>query len=61
MWRIRLPARLGLSILGFEIYGNEKDIIDPKSPTAQRLADEFNKRAEAETGWDRVKEIFKLE
>ena len=61
MWRIRSPARLGLSILGFELYANEKDIIDPKSPTAQRLADEFNKNVENETGWDRVKDIFKIE
>ena len=59
MWR-RIPARLGLTIFGVEIISNE-DIIDPSSPTAQKLAEQAKIAIEKETGWDRVKGIFEIE
>lgn len=60
MWRQKFPVRVALTLFGVEIIPNN-DIIDPKSPTAQRLAEEANKVAKLETGWDRVKAIFKKE
>lgn len=59
MWRT-IPARLGLTIFGVEIISNN-DIIDPSSPTAQKLAERANKVIEKETGWDRLKGIFRTE
>nr|SVE93942.1 EOG090X0FS6 [Scapholeberis mucronata] len=58
MWRLKLPVRVALTLFGVEIIPNN-DIIDPKSPTAQRLAEEANRIAKLETGWDRVKAIFR--
>jgi hypothetical protein len=60
MWRRKIPIRLGLSIFGVEILSNN-DIIDPTSPSAQKLAEEARRTAENETGWDRLKAIFKTE
>jgi hypothetical protein len=60
MWGRKIPARLGLTIFGVEITSNS-DIIDPTSPTAQKLAEEARKVIENETGWDRLKAIFQTE
>ncbi|XP_046446378.1 RPII140-upstream gene protein-like [Daphnia pulex] len=60
MWRRKIPIRLGLSIFGVEILSNN-DIIDPTSLSAQKLAEEARRTAENETGWDRLKAIFKTD
>ena len=60
MWRTRTPVRLGLTLFGFEIISNS-DIIDPTSPTAQKLAEQANRVLENETGWDRLKAMFQTE
>jgi len=60
MWRRKVPIQLGLTIFGVEIMSNN-DIIDPASPTAQKLAEEAKKETENETGWDRLRAIFQTE
>nr|SVE76083.1 EOG090X0FS6 [Daphnia hispanica] len=57
MWRRIVPVRLGLTIFGVEIISNN-DVIDPTSPTAQKLAEKANLHIQNETGWDRLKSIF---
>lgn len=60
MWRRKILAQWGLTIFGVEIITNN-DIIDPKSKTAQKLAEQAALAIEKETGWDRVMSIFELE
>ena len=60
MWRLKLPARFGLTILGVEIIP-ETDIIDPRSPAAIKLEEQSKMISQTETGWDRVKAIIKKE
>nr|SVE76708.1 EOG090X0FS6 [Daphnia longispina] len=60
MWRTRIPVRLGLTLFGFEIISNS-DIIDPTSPTAQKLAEQAHRVIENETGWDRLKAMFQTD
>lgn len=60
MWRQKIPVRLGLTIFGVEIISNN-DVIDPTSPTAQKLAERAQLQIQNETGWDRLKSIFETE
>lgn len=60
MWRRIVPVRLGLTIFGVEIISNN-DVIDPTSPTAQKLAEQANLHVQNETGWDRLKAIFETD
>nr|SVE88331.1 EOG090X0FS6 [Daphnia similis] len=60
MWRRIVPVRLGLTIFGVEIISNN-DVIDPTSPTAQKLAERANLHIQNETGWDRLKAIFETD
>nr|SVE70743.1 EOG090X0FS6 [Daphnia similis]SVE72004.1 EOG090X0FS6 [Daphnia similis]SVE72631.1 EOG090X0FS6 [Daphnia similis] len=60
MWRQLIPVRLGLTIFGVEIISNN-DVIDPTSPTAQKLAERANLHVQNETGWDRLKSIFETD
>nr|SVE90836.1 EOG090X0FS6 [Daphnia sinensis] len=50
----------GLTIFGVEIISNN-DVIDPTSPTAQKLAERVNLHIQNETGWDRLKAIFETD
>nr|SVE92713.1 EOG090X0FS6 [Megafenestra aurita] len=60
MWRRKILAQWGLTIFGVEIITNN-DVIDPKSKTAQKLAEQAALAIEKETGWDRVMSIFELD
>ncbi|XP_057369833.1 RPII140-upstream gene protein-like [Daphnia carinata] len=60
MWKRIVPVRLGLTIFGVEIISNN-DVIDPTSPTAQKLAERANMNIRNETGWDRLKSIFETD
>nr|SVE75450.1 EOG090X0FS6 [Daphnia dolichocephala] len=60
MWKSKVPVQLGLIIFGVELISNN-DVIDPKSPTAQKLAEQVNLRIQNETGWDRLKSIFETD
>lgn len=60
MFRWKIPARFGLTIFGIEIISNN-DVIDPKSPTAQKLSEQAKIIIQSETGWDRLKAIFHTE
>ena len=51
---------MGLTIFGYEVV-SESDIIDPRSPSAQKLVEEMKAKTANETGWDRLRDMFRVE
>lgn len=53
-------ASFSLTIFGVDLFPSY-DVVDPKSPTAQKLTERIEVIKRTETGWDRLKSIFKRE